>query len=202
MCDPVTLAVATFALSATSAGVSYIGQQQQADAQEAVERQRATETERYRQENARNAQQAFGENAAQLSIRQREEEISRTDERERIRREVRQQQGAAVASTTGGGISLDLILGEFARRGGAAVNTIETQAQFSGQQFRQELEGARARTMDAINSVRPYIPNPVVRPSPLGLAVDIGRAGLAGATTYSRLRYEQQYAGRLDPRTR
>jgi hypothetical protein len=175
MCEPVTIAAATFGLSAASAGISYLGEQT-----------RARETERYRRENADAAVRAFGENAAQLSIRRMEEDAGRVDELERIRRQTRVAQGEALASATSdGGISA--IVTDLARQGGYAVNTVQAQEKYRAAQYSQELIGARARALDAINSIRPYIPTPVA-----GLAVDIGKAGLQGATTYQQLKFYQQ----------
>jgi hypothetical protein len=192
MCEPVTLAAATFGLGAASAGLTYVGQAQTAAAQEQVEQRRFEETERFRRENAENAVSAFGDNVAQLSNRRMEEDAQRTSELERVRRETRVASGAALASATAGAGGLQPILTQLARQGGAAVNQIEANARFRGAQYSADVSGARAQALEAINSARPYIPTPVIQPSALGLAVDVGKAGLQGGTTYYQVKYLQQ----------
>src|SRR5262245_57490150 len=102
MCEPVTLAAATFAIGAASAGVSYVAMTQQAAAQAAVEHQRFQETEKFRRENAEAAVKAFGDNVAQLANRRTEEDQQRTNQAESIRRQTHQASGAALASASPG----------------------------------------------------------------------------------------------------
>ncbi|MTD92881.1 hypothetical protein GIW81_00875 [Hyphomicrobium sp. xq] len=184
MCDPASIAIATFAASAIGAAVDYQAQSSQARQQEQVENQRFQETERFRFANAESARNAFVENAAQLRIKQRQESTVRADETARVDRERRQVQGRVLASASTGGIGLDNILTDVARAGGLALSNLETQRTFDDQQTEQELTGHRAQALDAIASARPYIQQPVSRPSPLGLAVDIGTAGINAYGNY------------------
>lgn len=178
------MAIATVAVSAASAGVNYVAQSQQAEAQAQAENQRYAETERYRKENAESAQRAFAENAAQLRIGQSQEAVVRSEEAQRIDRERRTARGTLLASARTSSLGLDMLLQDVGRGAGRAISGLNTQALFDDQQTEQEITGARMQTLDAINSVRPYVRNPVSQPSKLGLAVDLAGAGLSGANTY------------------
>lgn len=186
MCEPVSLAmaVATAAVSAASAVTDHMAQTQQARTQEQVEQQRYAETERFRRENAEAAQKAYVENAAQLRIRQSQEAVVKSEETQRIQREARMKRGQILASASTAGIGLDMLLRDVGRGAGRANTGLNTQALFDDQQTTAEITSERAQAFDAINSVRPYIKQPVQRPSGLGLAANLAGAGLSGANTY------------------
>jgi len=194
MCSPVAFAATQFAVAAGSAGLQYVGQAQQAAAQQTVEMRRFAETERFRRQNADNAVAAFNLNAAQLANRRMEEDAARSDEIERVRTQTRLATGAALASGDAGG-GLNMILTQLARQGGAAVNRVEAGERFRTVQYGNEMEAARARALDAINSARPYIPQPVIPPSPIQIALGVGQAGLQAGTSYYQLKYLQTNPG-------
>ncbi len=189
MCDPVSaIAIGTFITSAAGAIVNYQAEAQYADAQQQVESQRFAETEAYRFKNAEAARNAFVENAAQLRIKQRQEAVVQADEAARIQREQRRTRGTVQASAISSGIGLDLILQDVDRSAGLSLANLTTQQRFDDQQTEQELTGYRAQALDAIASARPYVPQPVQRPSRLGLAVDLASAGFNSASSYYNLK--------------
>jgi hypothetical protein len=192
MCDPVTIGIATLVAGTLQSVVQYQAASAQAQAQAQVEQQRVADQNRYMVENATNAVKAFGENAAQVGIRSVQQQAADAQEIERQKLEARKAGATAAASAKSGGLGLTMILNDYTRQAGNAVNTIETNAKWRTAQDRQEMVGFSAQATDAINSVRPYIPQPVFRPSPLGLVANLGTNALGAYSTYSTLKHQQQ----------
>ena len=59
-------------------------------------------------------------------------------------------------------------------RSGRYNNTIETQLAWDVEQLNADKLALEAQAIDRINSVRPYIPQPVNKPNPLALVAGVG----------------------------
>ena len=160
--------------SALSSVASYVGQSQAAKQQERYEQQKFEAREKERLENAENANAAFVRKSADQNLRSLQEQEAAAIEKEKVQTDKLKVEGEALASSQSSGISLGAILGDLAGQQGKFNNSIETQLAANVGQNTSEIDGYRAEAIDRMNSIRPYIPQPVNRPSPLALVANIG----------------------------
>lgn len=159
MCEPTTLAVASFAVSAGSAVASHISQQKASKAAE------------------KSAMQNLRLQHHDLAIRQQEEMQAVSREIQAGRRRGAEARSAAKASAAEagvGGISVDLLLGGIERDEAEYVQSLEDNAVITLDQLQRMKLGASAGAANRIAA------NP--QPSVFGTGLTIGGAGLDLAT--------------------
>lgn len=177
MCEPATIAMATFALSAAGTGASFYAQSEAAEAQSKFDNQRATETA-----NAANA--AYGQNSIQESIRISQESEATGqrlfDERRAARREAARARVSAAESGVSG-ISVDALQGQLQFQEAGAAQTLNRNFQntLTDSGFRRESFRA-----DAVNRIASSRPAPTSGPSALAAGLQIGGGALGAYTTY------------------
>jgi len=179
MCAPATLALATFALTAASAGAAYYGQKQAADAQEKFQNEQAKQTNI-----AANA--AYNRNVEQEMIRvgqERDASAQRLFEERRNARRAASQARVASAEAGVSGLSVDALQGQLALQEGETTQTINRNFNnvLTDSSFR--LQGYRA---DAINQIASSRPAPVTQPSALAAGLQIGSGAMDAYSTYRR----------------
>lgn len=185
MCEPISLALATFALGAMQA-VTTFQAQEQAHAQGAAVAQR--ETERYyenvKASRAANRQDHVALHSRELQERDALQEKNRIAAIEGAR--ARGRQAAATGESSVTGISVDNILADVER--GPANDQVQREASYMNtvSQLREEMKGADARSEARINSMKPGY-NPVAPASGAALALGIAGAGLSAGGTYAKL---------------
>lgn len=172
MCDPVSLTIATVA----SAGMSYIGQQQAAKAQEKANRQSAA--------------LMMQNQALQIRALQNAED----EDRERTNEDIMDNQKAAdaarataaVAAGESGvsGLSVDALLGDLIRQESENRGDILTSQDFRQRQRQLDREGIGITTQSQVNQ----LPRPEY-PSFLGTAL---QAGIDGVNTYQSAKARQK----------
>lgn len=187
MCDPVSMAVGTFALGATQAVMSNQAQAQQYEVGEAMARR---ETERY-QANVKAAQAANREEHIQLNQREIQERDTLQEKNRAAAVEgakARGRQAAATGESNVTGISVDNLLLDIER--GPANDAVQREAGYMNtvQQLREEMKAANSRAEARINSMKPGF-NSVPAPSGAKLALDIAGAGMSAVGTYERAEY-------------
>lgn len=165
MCDPTTIAVASFGLNAAGTIASYKAQQGEAAAARA------------------SATNSLKLNYQALGARELEEVQAATQEKANISRAAATAQGSAQAGAAASGVSgvsVDLLLGDLEREGGEARDSVQQNLESSIAQLERQKLGARANAQSQINGS----PSPSFIPSALRLAS-------AGLETYSDLRLRQ-----------
>lgn len=168
MCfDPIS--AVGFALSAGKAIVGFAAQQAASDAQ----------TERYNQ-NVVNSLAAARDEQHQINVRQ-EQEQEASAQRARVQSVEAVKKAAEVSVSASGsgvsGLSVDALLADVRRTADENLATIETNNKNTALQLQAQKDATVNKAMSRINSMAPG-----TDPNPLGLALDIGGAGLNAYT--------------------
>lgn len=207
-------AAAAIALTAASAAVGYIGQQQQATAQNkyqnAVYQQQAQnaianadyqnrQVDRQNQfiaDNERNVRQALAADREALVAQERQQGIATALEIKQARIERLRAQGA-IQSSERAGLTLDSLLADFDRQEANIVGIQQQNLAFSSAQRVRETDKLYATAESRINSARPYEAAPFQAPTapmpvqgPSLLATGLGVASSAVGQLQSRSIYD------------
>lgn len=183
MCVPALAAVSGL-VSVLGSVAGFVGQSQAAKQQEAYQQRQFEAREKERLENAENANKSFIEESAQLGIKQQQQQVVAAEEKQDVDIDRQKVAGEALASSQSSGLGLSNVLGDLFRQQGRYNSTIETQLKYDLDQGNNEVSGLRAKAIDRINSVRPYIPQPVNRPSPLALVANVAGGFVNTASKY------------------
>lgn len=166
MCEPGTLSALTFATAAASAGIGFMGQQANADAQAA----------QYSQ-NILNARAALKDTQNALTLRQMQDgavtsqkvNASYIDEARRTA----EAEASGASAGIGGSISLNSIIGDISRVSEENRVTLLTNWDNTAAQVQREKDAAGNQAQSRINSV-----SPGTQPNPIAPAVQLAGAGL------------------------
>lgn len=173
MCDPGTLALATFAISAAGAATSYMAQSQVADAQTAQWNQ-----------NYVNALASARDDQMALTTRQEQESDATTQKLQasQVDQAERQSQ-VSVAAAQGGvsGISVGNIMADVANKAEQNRTNDTINYQNTAQQLQQEKDATNDTAENRINSMMPG-----VQPSLLATGVQIAGSAVSAYTGYSK----------------
>jgi hypothetical protein len=197
MCEPATISLALGGLaivtSAATGIVSYIGQSQQAAAQAQYQTQVAQARNQEIMDNAKLAQESYLRQAQQLNLRQQQEDEKAGQDIQQTQREAAQARATVrVAAGESGiaGLSVDNLLRDFYRQEDVFNESVRRNRDFSRLQSQQDMLGLQAEAQGRIASIRPYIPEPIVRPNLLGTALqivgDVASRGSNMADQYKR----------------
>jgi hypothetical protein len=174
MCDIATgIAVASLAIGAASSAMSFVGQQQQANAQND-----------YANENAHAAVEATLQQYSDTQARIAQEQAAAGQQTEQVNREA--QARAATARVAVGeagvsGLSVDALLGDAYGSAARRRDVIGTNLDYTVDQLQRSQLGIQAQGQNRISSVRTVAP-----PSGLQLGLGIAQAATsAGAAYYS-----------------
>ena len=208
---PAALAGISTAVGAASSIVGYIGQSQQANAQQAYQNQvyqqqqqqalaqaeyqnrQVQQQNQYVLDNAANARAALATDRAALVSRERQEGLATALDIEQKRIERLKAVGALQSSERAGG-SLDSLMADYYRQEAGYKSIAQQNLSFTAAQIQREQTGLTATAQGRINSVRPYesapiqqptAPAPVSRPSLFGAALNIGSNAVSNYSRYS-----------------
>lgn len=155
-----TMATMMLATTAASAGLSFAGQAQQASAQ----RYQYQEAQRLSNENLQLQYR-------QMAIRQREEQVAKSQQVQQIRAEA--EQAFSTISTEAGesgiqGNTVNILMGEFERQQGEALANLNLNYDFRQRQIQLEQLGFRGRAESAViqaypNQTAPSIASPLLQ---------------------------------------
>ena len=162
MCDPATIGLVTFGLGALQTGLSYVGQNQAAKANEKSANLTAANEFNTRQQQATELDQAKSERAVDTAIT------------------TAQSEGAISASASERGLGSQSLIQSlnasmFGIGRNASIEDLNDQNQRV--QLGNEATGSEIRRQSRINSVQ--------KGNPLSLVLGVGGAALSGATAYS-----------------
>ena len=177
MCEPMTIAVAGLALSAASTAASMEAQQQQAESQDAFNRQRQAVGTQRSLENYLNQ-------TRQARSRQIQEREAAANEINEVYREARKRistaQVAGAESGVAGG-SLQDLLNNFQRQQLEFGTDVRRNLEFREDNIEDQLESVRIGAQANIENLQ-FMPS--ARPSFLGAALRIGSSGLGAYNQY------------------
>lgn len=171
MCEPVSLAIASFAVSAASTVSGYMAQSQAADQQNALY-----------EANRKNAIAAHEDTNRALTNRQSQEMDAAAAEKFDVALDAKKARATnVVAAGEAGvsGLSVEALLREFSGREARYVDRVDENLDMSMAQLQDEKRASGFRTVDRINSVQR-----AVKPSFLDAGLKIAGAGLDAYTGY------------------
>lgn len=171
MCDPLTIAVASFGIGAAQTVAGYMGEKQAAEQQNAMVRQ-----------NQIAANQNAVREYADIQTRQIQEEDAAAVQKQDVAREARAARASTMAAAGEAGVSglsVDALLADVYGKEATAKDRISQNTGFTTQNLTRELDGVKAKAQDRINSM------PWARgPSPFAAALKIGGLGLNSYSSY------------------
>ena len=177
MCDPASMAIASFAVSGASTAASFYGQQQQAESQDAFNRQRqALGTQR--------ALANYTNQSRQARERQLQEREAAANEINAVYRESRKRIATAQVAGSEAGVaggSLQALLNDFHRQHLEFGTNVHRNLEFREDNIEDQLESVRLGAQANIENLQFM---PAARPSFLGAALRIGSAGLGAYNQY------------------
>lgn len=171
MCEPATLAMATFALSAASGVASY----------QAASGQAKLQTHQYN-ENRKSALADYRAQLVDAGTRQMQEQQAASENMTATQRNALARVAAgnaAVAETGTSGYTVAALMSQVLGDAGRDASTQKTNMDWQQGQLNREREGIRSSTISRINGATPG-----VKPSGLASALQIGAAGLNSYTGY------------------
>lgn len=187
MCAIAPLMAASVLMSALAIQQQYQTAQNAADAQEEYNDVMVKEQNEYMRRNADLANKAYFDKSAQENLRLAQTRQSTAEDIEQSRIEADRKVGTAMASAKSFGSS---VAADIFRDQARYSSNMKTNLTWEDQQVRMNLEGFRAEAHDRVNSVRPYIPSPVNRPSALGAFAQFGASAAQSGMTY--MAYKKQ----------
>jgi hypothetical protein len=180
MCNPATAVLALGALSiVTSAAtgiIQYVGQRQQADAQAQYQAALMQARNQEIQDNMALANESFLQQSQQLHLRDQQEDESASQDIQKVQIEAAKARATArVAAGEAGvsGLSVDSLLADFYRQEDVFRESVRRNRQLGRLQTKEDIKGLRAQAQGRVASVRPYTPEPIVRPNFLGTGLQI-----------------------------
>ena len=180
MCEPIsasTMMYATMATSAATTAASFYGQQQQADAQDAFNRQR-------QQTGTSRALANYANQTRQARERQIQEREAAANEINEVYREARKRVATAQAAGAEAGVaggSLQALINDFHRQQLEFGTNVNRNLEFRENNIEDQLESVRLGAQANIENLQFM---PAARPSFLGAALRIGSAGLGAYNQY------------------
>lgn len=184
-----TIAVISVVLSIASAAVSYMQQQQAAEANARNQKAQMDAQDAAIKENAALANRAYMEKSKALQDRQSEMDAAAVAEEQDVSLQAAQARSTAVTAAGEAGVSglsVNALLDDYT--GQEARFRFQSRTNLEGQrsQTERELEGAQMEGQGRVQSMKPYQLQPVQYPSLLGAGLRIGAAAAQGYRSYSK----------------
>jgi len=171
MCNPLALAVATFAMSAGSA----VAQHQQAKAQANIQ----TRLHEINQVNALRDMQQQMADAGARQLQEHQKASAEIEDRKRRALMDVSTANAAAADRGVSGFTMSALLAQVMGEAGRDTSRMETNRDWTLDQLERDKQGIRASTISRMNSSTPGI-----KPSKAALALQIGSSALNSYTGY------------------
>jgi hypothetical protein len=187
MCDPVSMTVATVAMTAVSTGMSYMQQSQAAADANEYEMANAAARQAQMNANAELANRSFGEQNAALNKRAQQEtdaaslKIQQTNV-EALERAETAKVAAAEAGVTG--LSVDALIGDFYGDAARTIDVTKQNRDMTLDELEASKKEARSTAEGRIQSVTPYLPRLTRGPSMLGAAIQVGASAVSASDKY------------------
>jgi hypothetical protein len=173
MCDPITIAVSSFAIGAVQTGMQYVAGNQAAKQQNDMVR-----------ENQRAANANLVREYADVQTRQIQEEDAAAVQKQDVSREARAARATTMAAAGEAGVSglsVEALLADVYGKEATAKDRVSQNTGFTTDNLTREMDGLKAKATDRINSM-PWASGP----SPFAAALKIGGVGLDGYNNYKK----------------
>ncbi len=175
MCDPLTMAISSFAIGAAQTISEYSAAQEQADQQNEMVRV-----------NQRNANNALVKEYQATQTRQIQEEDAAAIQKQDVARQARAARATTMAAAGEAGVSglsVDALLADIYGKEATTKDRVTQNTGFTVQNLTSEMDGFKAKAQDRINSM-PW----ANQPSPFAAALKIGGSGLNSLSLYNKLK--------------
>lgn len=182
MCEPATIALA---VSAIGAAGSLYQQSQQADAQTDYQNNLMIQRDQQIAVNNQLAAQQAANEQAQINQQVSEKEVQTSqDLTENSIKAAEARASAAVASGEAGvaGISIDNLLGDFARKEAVYKDSVRQNQEGFARNAQDRKDASEATRRGRVASVTPYVPKPVAGPDWAGEIAGVASAGVKYST--------------------
>lgn len=187
MCDPVSMTLATVAMTAVSTGVQYMQQSRAASEANAYENSVAAARQNQINANAALTNRAFAEQNAALNRREQQEndaaslKIQQTNV-DALSRAETAKVAAAEAGVTG--LSVDALIGDFYGSAARTIDVTKQQRDWNIDDIEAAKKDAQAQAEGRLQSIQPYLPRLTRGPSALGAVVQVGASAVGAADKY------------------
>lgn len=171
MCELTTLAIASFALSAASAGAQYKAASDQAKVQ--------TRIHEINQQNALEDMRQQMVDAGTRQLQEQEASSAAMEDRQRQSLIQASQAQARIGETGASGFTMSALMGQILGDTGRDITRMETSRDWGLAQIDREKQGIRAGTVSRMNSTTKG-----TGPSALATALQIGKAGVDSYAAY------------------
>ncbi|WP_051295038.1 virion core protein, T7 gp14 family [Maridesulfovibrio bastinii] len=187
MCDAISPTVmfwSAMAMSAATAGASYMMSSEQAQAQANYQSRMAEENNRAMMQNAQIANKNYVEQAAAANMQQMQKQDQTAKEVQNLQIERLQKAGTAMASSESAGVSFENLMADFYRQEARYRDAMRQNLEMDAVQNDIAVSGFRREAKNRGSSFQRYIPSPVSRPSMIGAGLSIGASALDNYNRY------------------
>jgi hypothetical protein len=179
MCEP--LSIATIGMSAMSAGMNIMGQQQNQKAQIAYQQAQAEARNEQIIQNRTMATEAFVQQMNAENLMQAQEEQAVAEKGQDIAIKTMEAQGTAKAAAADAGVdgaSLDNLLFDFNRQEAMLLGRLDLNQQFSDQARTSRVAGYGNTLKNRVTSIQPFQASPVAQVDYLTPILGMGKDSL------------------------
>lgn len=179
---------ASMAIAAATTAAQYASQQQQAQAAARYQETQAEENAKQMEQNAKLARESYYLSTAQLDQQDMQKDAAHSQDM--LANQIAGAKARATARVAAGeagvsGLSVDSLVADFHRQEAMYRNSAENNRENERAQVQMEKQGLRAQADGRIQSVRPYVRDPISRPDFLGAALRVGAGGMDAISRYA-----------------
>lgn len=179
---------ASMAIAAATTAAQYASQQQQASAQSQYQQQMADENAKQMEQNAKLARESYYLSTARLDQQDMQKDAAHSQDM--LANQIAGAKARATARVSAGeagvsGLSVDSLVADFHRQEAMYRSSAENNRENERAQVQMEKQGLRAQADGRIQSVRPYVRDPISRPDFLGAALRVGAGGMDAISRYA-----------------
>ena len=174
-------------LGAASAGLGLYGQIQTAKAQEDYQQRLAAQRNEQMVKNAELATKAYNQNVQMMNIRRQQEAAASEREKINIQREALRRQstaGLAAGESGAAGVSLSMLYDDFSRSQAEYTAMIDREESMKQQQYDYQNLAFQQETQARIDSVTPFVAQPIAQPDYFGAIAGAGSSLYGGYADY------------------
>lgn len=180
--------IISLALSVAAAAASYVAQQQASENQARSQKQMVEAQNETIRQNSALANAAYINDTKQLQNRQAEEAAAAAAREHGVQIEAEKTRSTAVTAAGEAGVSglsVNALLTDYTRQEVDYRFQSQTQLENQRMQTEAELRGSELQAQGRVDSVRPYMAQPVSYPSLMGAALRVGADSFSAYNSYT-----------------
>lgn len=195
MCPPAAIALVSLAITAASAVTGYIGASSTANNQAAYQAAAVQQRNAQMAANTKLATNDFNQKASQEQLHM--QEVQNQTGQAVFQKDIQERQAEAAARVSAGqagvaGLSIDALMADFQRQSSNFKDTSIQNLAMQQAQSNSNLESYATEAKGRAQSVQPYLPEPVVRPSMIATGLQIAGGAANAANQYQTLKSYQR----------